>query len=171
MPLSPSHSFTGTKRYRRQLPHIQEEGRSFFVTFRTKGARVLSKQERDTALESALCVHGQSAIIHGVVIMPDHAHLILTPLTDAQGDTYPLSYILKRIKGQSARRINQAMDRTGSVWQHESFDHMLRSWESAEAKVRYICNNPVRKGLVKRPEDYTWLWRLSTNGDVTHKTL
>ena len=35
---------------------------------------------------------------------------------------------------------------------------MLRSDERLEAQAEYIRQNPVRKGLVDRPEDYPWLW-------------
>jgi hypothetical protein len=35
---------------------------------------------------------------------------------------------------------------------------VLRSQESFEAKLEYLRQNPVRQGLVKKPEDYQWLW-------------
>jgi REP-associated tyrosine transposase len=44
------------------------------------------------------------------------------------------------------------------VWQEESFDHVLRSENSFEEKRDYIRQNPVRRGLVKMPENYRWLW-------------
>ena len=47
---------------------------------------------------------------------------------------------------------------SGPVWQEESFDHVLRSDESLKEKCEYIRQNPVRKGLVMRPEEYRWLW-------------
>jgi hypothetical protein len=36
---------------------------------------------------------------------------------------------------------------------------VLRSSESLDAKVAYILENPLRKGIVGRWEDYQWLWR------------
>jgi hypothetical protein len=50
------------------------------------------------------------------------------------------------------------MERSGPVWQDESFDHVLRSDESLKQKLEYIRQNPVRQGLVKKSEDYKWLW-------------
>ena len=44
------------------------------------------------------------------------------------------------------------------MWQEESFDHVVRSNESLENKIEYIRQNPVRRGLVKSPEEYPWLW-------------
>ena len=47
---------------------------------------------------------------------------------------------------------------TGPVWQEESFDHVLRNDESLREKIEYIRQNPVRKKLVMKAEDYPWLW-------------
>ena len=102
-------------------------------------------------------------MLHGIVVMPDHVHLILTPLSDESGETFRLDKIMQGIKGVSARRVNLLLHGEGSLWLGESFDHMLRTDESAEAKVEYIVQNPVRKGLVKTPAEYPWLWRLSEN--------
>jgi hypothetical protein len=44
------------------------------------------------------------------------------------------------------------------VWQDEFFDHVLRGDESLRETIDYIRQNPVRKGLVDKPEDYQWLW-------------
>jgi hypothetical protein len=35
---------------------------------------------------------------------------------------------------------------------------VLRHAESLESKIRYVRENPVRKGLVGTPEEYPWLW-------------
>jgi REP element-mobilizing transposase RayT len=90
--------------------------------------------------------------------MPDHVHLLFTALRDADGWTFALPEILRAIKGASARSINKLGGRTGRVWQDESFDHVLRGNESLRETIEYICQNPVRKGLVEKPEDYQWLW-------------
>ncbi len=60
-------------------------------------------------------------------------------------------------KGTSAREVNTLLGRCGPVWQEESFDHVLRTSESLKEKIEYIRQNPVRRGLVVRPEDYRWL--------------
>lgn len=106
------------------------------------------------------CLHdqGRKSAIHAVVIMPDHVHLLLTPLRDADGYPYSLIEILQAIKGASAHSLNRALGRSGPVWQEESVDHVLRNEESFEEKKEYIRQNPVRRGLVSRPDDYRWLW-------------
>ena len=54
--------------------------------------------------------------------------------------------------------------RSGSLWQRESFDHILRRDEDLIEKAEYIANNPVRAGLVARPEEYRWLWISASTG-------
>jgi hypothetical protein len=49
------------------------------------------------------------------------------------------------------------MERDGPVWQEESFDHVLRTSENLKEKIEYIRQNPVRRGLVAKAEDYRWL--------------
>ena len=91
--------------------------------------------------------------------MPDHVHLIYSPLRREDGWSYSLPEIMKAIKGAAAWRINHMLTRTGALWQEELFDHVLRSNESLVEKVEYICENPVWAGLVKSASEYRWLWK------------
>lgn len=96
--------------------------------------------------------------LHAVVIMPDHVHLLLTPIRNAEGWPFPLKDILKLIKGPAAHSVNMLNGTCGVLWQDESFDHVLRSNESFGEKLEYIRQNPVRRGLAKTPGEYEWLW-------------
>jgi REP element-mobilizing transposase RayT len=92
--------------------------------------------------------------------MPDHVHLILTPLTDYERMRIaPLRQITHSIESFSAHEINRRLGRSGPVWQDESFDHLLRSSEGLDAKIDYILQNPVRCGFVSIPAEYPWAWR------------
>jgi REP element-mobilizing transposase RayT len=148
----------GKYEYRRRLPHYQKDERAVFVTFCYGCLDPLPESVRDIVLRHCLHDQGTKATIHAVVVMPEHAHLLLTPLRDLDGNLYSLVEILQAIKSASAHSMNRALGRSGPVWQEESFDHVLRSEESFDEKVEYIRQNPVRRGLVKRPEDYRWLW-------------
>ena len=91
--------------------------------------------------------------------MPDHVHLAFTPFIDRErAEVYTLAEIMDAIKGASSHLVNRALGRKGRVWQTESFDRVLRASENLDLKMRYILENPVREGLVKRYEDYPWLW-------------
>jgi len=144
--------------YRQRLPHYQKCGSTLFVTFRTLNREPLSPAARDAILCHCRHEHGKRLALHAAAVMPEHVHLLLTPLREEDGWSYALPSILKSLKGVSARSVNRLLGRSGPVWQEESFDHVLRSAESFEDKVEYIRQNPVRRGLAKRPEDYRWLW-------------
>ncbi len=144
--------------YRRRLPHYQKDDRALFVTFCCGCLDLLPESVRDIVLLHCLHDQGTKAVIHAVVVMPNHVHLLLTPLRDVSGNLYSLVEILQGIKSASAHSLNRALGRSGPVWQEESFDHVLRSEEGLAEKLEYVRENPVRRGLVIRPEDYRWLW-------------
>jgi REP element-mobilizing transposase RayT len=167
--------------YWRRLPHIQKSDADLFVTFCTGARLPLSEAARDLILQHCLReggvkgaapaplrlgndkfsptkIPGPRILLHAVVVMPDHVHLLLAPLRDADGWPFPLVDILQCLKGATAHRINRLLYRAGPVWEEESFDHVLRSDESLRDKCEYLRQNPVRAGLVEKPEDYRWLW-------------
>jgi len=144
--------------YRRRLPHYQRVDRLLFVTFRTFHQYQLSPLARTLALQRCLHDNGKTIHLHTAVVMPDHVHLPFTALRDGEGWMFALPEILRAIKGSSARSINGVSRRSGPVWQDESFDHVLRGDESLRETIEYIRENPVRGGLVQKPEEYQWLW-------------
>ena len=144
--------------YRRRLPHYQKADRAVFVTFRKLNREPFSASARDLILRHCMRDNGKCFELHAAAVMPDHVHMLLTPMRDREGWPYALPEILKLIKGVSARGVNKLLGGSGPVWQDESFDHVLRSGENFEEKLEYIRQNPVRAGLVVRPEEYRWLW-------------
>ena len=144
--------------YRRTLPHILKDNRPLYVTFTTFLRWRMPTAARAIALQCCVQLHQREIDLRIAVVMPDHVHLLFTPLRNAEGWLWSLPQILRLIKGRSARRINQALARAGPVWQDEFFDHVLRGNECLNKKSEYIRQNPVRAGLVARAEDYPWLW-------------
>jgi REP element-mobilizing transposase RayT len=87
---------------------------------------------------------------HAFCVMPNHVHLLITPLS-------ALSKIMQELKGTTARRANAVLNRTGArFWQDESFDHWVRNTEEFEKILAYIEQNPVKAGLTMRREDWPW---------------
>ncbi len=82
------------------------------------------------------------------------------------GPRYPLSILraLETIKVASTRRINArqnisagiAQGRFPSLGSGQAFDRALRTVKEYHETVEYIHRNPVRRGLVARPEDWPW---------------
>lgn len=145
--------------YRRNLPHVQRDAAPHFITFNTKFRETLPEWARGIVLGCCVHDHGTRYRLHAAVVMPDHVHLILTPLVDeSRRSVVSLIEIMKAIKGASAHAINRRRQSRGTIWQEESFDRVVRSSEGLDAKIAYILENPVRKGLVSEPREYRWLW-------------
>ncbi len=145
--------------YRRNLPHLQRDGKRHFVTFVSKDRWKLPEWARDIVLESIRHDDAVGYDLDAAVVMPDHAHLILTPgIDERRHRVMPLFEIMQAIKGASARKINQRLEGHGAIWQEESFDRVLRSAEDNYAKVMYVLGNPVRRRLVNDWREYKWLW-------------
>ena len=79
--------------------------------------------------------------LHAFVVMPNHAHLLVTPKVTSKQWLGPL-------KGFTAYRANRALSRHAPFWQDESYDHLVRDAEEFRRVQRYIENNPVTAGLV-----------------------
>src|SRR6266568_286381 len=109
--------------YRRQLPHLQSDFKAHFVTFCTDHRWILPARVRLLVLESCIHDNGTKFDLRIAIVMPDHVHMIFTPLIDYEGmEVWSLAKIMDAIKGASAHKINKTLRRKGRVWQPESFD-------------------------------------------------
>jgi len=153
--------------YRRNLPHYQNANSIYLVTFVSLGRWVLPAIARDIVLQEIANIHDSLAFVHAGTVMPDHVHLVMQPVWDSSGVTFPLPEILKTLKGRSARFINLALKRSGTVWFDENYDHQLRNDESLLQKIEYVLQNQVRRGLAKTADAYRWNWRWWVEGKGT----
>jgi putative transposase len=104
------------------------------------------------------------------VIMPEHVHLVIAP-----GESYDIGNILRRIKRTLTYRIVEHVKTvqpaflermahrqgggkvTHRFWQRGGgYDRNLWSPAHIHKMIRYVHENPVRRGLVERPEDWPW---------------
>ncbi|WP_165234360.1 REP-associated tyrosine transposase [Aquisphaera insulae] len=140
----------------RHLPHWELSGSTYFVTFRlSKAAPPLSPEERTIVLEHIRSGGGTYYRLSGVVVMPDHVHLVLRPESG-----FSLSRILKGIKGVSGRLLNQRRGvRGAAIWQDESWDRIMRDEREYLSTLEYLMGNPIRAGLCQNPDEYPWLYR------------
>lgn len=89
--------------------------------------------------------------IYGYVIMPNHFHWIIHP-----GKKATASLIMKKVKGHSSFVINEYLNQSGSLWQEDYHDHVIRNKLDFEEKINYIHKNPVSTGLVSNMENYKY---------------
>ena len=93
------------------------------------------------------------------VFLPDHWHAILYP-------PYPLtvSQAMKAVKLSSMILLNRRRGEAAELWQGRFFDRALRTVQEYNEKVEYIHLNPLRRGLVSRPQDWRWSSVLEYSG-------
>ncbi|MBM4033089.1 MAG: hypothetical protein FJ291_15080 [Planctomycetes bacterium] len=143
---------------RRNLPHMQEPGRSYFITFRVMHGE-LPGPARKITLDACLFWNEKKCTVHACVVMPNHAHLLITPwpLPSGQG-YYNISELLHSVKSYAAHQINKLLGRRGTLWLDESFDRAMRDEKEFMEKWNYIRNNAVAWELADAPEDYPFLY-------------
>ncbi len=121
---------------RRNLPHWQQGGATYFITFRVKQGK-LSAQERKIVLDACLFWHNRKWDLDAVVVLLDHVHLLARPLPCGKNRWYSLGEVLHGVKSFTAHQINRRRKRTGSIWLDESYDRMVRDEAEFKEKLFY----------------------------------
>jgi REP element-mobilizing transposase RayT len=121
--LRPVDAFQAT---RRNLPHFQLPGGTYFITWRLKEDGVLSPEEKTIVLKSLLYWDKVKWNVYAAVVMPNHVHAIAQPLTLPDGSAINLSEIIHSVKTFSARTINAQRGVQGALWQDERYDRIIR---------------------------------------------
>ena len=129
---------------------------------------------RTAALKEVICSGLDEArrsakfFLFAYVVMPDHLHAIT-------GSALKPSKVLQYVNGITARRVinylkanlytksleklrheNRGRRHEFSLWDHLANAKTLTHEDVFMQKVNYLHRNPVRAGLVERPEDYRW---------------
>lgn len=160
----------------------------YFVTTNTEDRRPILANEVVHEGFRKFCEAGLTPgiFVGKYVLMPDHLHLFVT-----FGEEYESTLISRRIGSQPAaavsdRRISplsewmkslknslsktlRGMNVPAPHWQKGFFDHVMRSQESYSEKWLYVAENPVRKRLAARPEDWPYqgeIYPLEARGHV-----
>lgn len=162
--------------HKRNLPHFQFAGQTYFLTTCVKrdwrtGKTVIDplQLDHDCIARKLRCLlmHFDTVLyqLHAYVIMPDHIHMLLSPECNGN-EAVSLSKIMHCIKQLSARRINRYLNRHGSVWQAEYYDRQIRSIEDYRQTLRYMYLNPVAADLIDKASDWPW-WYFRNTDSIT----
>jgi putative transposase len=159
--------------HRKTIRHFNDPGHTHFLTFSCCQRLPFFKSDRTRqwlveAIAKAREKH--EFILLAYVIMPEHVHLLIQP----QGSDYDIAAILKAIKQPVARRAKRFLEEENPVWLKRlkvksgnrevfrfwqagpGYDRNIRDEKEMSEKLQYIHNNPVKRGLAARGED--WLW-------------
>jgi REP element-mobilizing transposase RayT len=100
---------------------------------------------------SLLFFEGERYRLSAWVVMPNHAHFLVTPCPGQK-----LSRILHSLKCYTANEANKIVVRKGTFWQPESFDRYIRDTNHFASVIRYIESNPVKARLCARADDWAY---------------
>jgi putative transposase len=127
---------------------------TYFITSRTWQSRALFQNPKAAELFVATILHhrdNQAYHLHAFVLMPEHFHLLVTPSAELS-----LERAVQLVKGGSAHTIRKQLGLAFPVWQRGFSDHRIRESADYAAHLRYIDDNPVKRGLVERAIEYAW---------------
>lgn len=147
-----------------KLEEDSEEYRTRVEDYLDKGAGECILHDPAVAAivqETLLNENGNSCDLRSWVIMPNHVHILVR-----MRKGHDLAGFMKRVKGVSARKIDQYLGQTGSVWQENYFDRYIRDEEHFVRVAHYIQQNPVVAGLVSSPEEWKFGGSVAASGDA-----
>jgi REP-associated tyrosine transposase len=137
------------------IPHRGNTGYgTYFITASSWGKQHIFQSERMAGLLQDVFLHYRSQhkfLLHEFVIMPNHIHLLVSPLPPTT-----LERVIQLIKGGFSFRANRELGLRGEIWQSSYYDRRVRDLEEYERMANYIRQNPVRRGLVGKAEEYLY---------------
>jgi REP element-mobilizing transposase RayT len=135
------------KRYRKGLYiGVFDEYDEYLNT--NRGALHLRIREISNLVKEALLFFdNKKYILMAWAIMPNHVHVLIKPFGD-----HSLSGILHSWKSYTSKKANKILNRKGSFWAKEYYDHLIRDERELFQVIKYIKENPSKAGL------HNWNW-------------
>ena len=131
--------------------HATNNLQTYFVTSKTWEGRALFQSDIWSRLffRNLLDHRPDAYLLHEFVLMPDHFHLLISPLT-------ALEKAVQLIKGGFSFRAKKQRGSNAEVWQRGFSDHRIRELEDYQRHLNYIHLNPVKRRLCARPVEYKY---------------
>jgi putative transposase len=131
--------------------HATNNTQTYMITSSTWGRRALFRSERWAKLLLDILYHYRSTayLLHEFVVMRDHVHVLLTPLTS-------LERAVQFMKGGFSYRAKKELGSKLEIWQNGFQDHRIRDAADYDVHAAYIRGNPVRKHICEAAQDYPY---------------
>jgi putative transposase len=131
--------------------HATNNSQTYFVTSDTWERRALFNAEPWARLffKVLLSSRGKAYLLHEFVLMPDHFHLLITPLGS-------LERAVQFIKGGFSHRAKKELGSNAEIWRRGFSDHRIRDSNDYDIHAHYIYLNPVRKRLCESSSGYPY---------------
>jgi putative transposase len=137
----------GGRRYRLSV----EDAALYFVTTSTANhIRQFNNEDKLTLVTDILyrVVKLEACFLMGFVIMPNHVHLLI----GTQQGGNQISKFMHSFKGNVRKNI----EGDKRFWQQRFDDLVITTEEQFRIKMNYIHWNPVKDGLVEKPEEWKY---------------
>jgi len=134
-----------------QREHATNNAQTYMVTSSTWERRDLFQAEpwAKLLLDTLYHYRPSAYLLHEFVVMPDHFHVLITPLTS-------LEKAVQFIKGGFSFRARKELGSNMEVWQKGFQDHRIRDAGDWAVHVSYIHNNPVKERFCERPDEFLY---------------
>jgi len=110
------------------------------------GSCVLRRPEAREVMRTALHhFDGQRYKLGSFAIAGNHVHVLVAPVPGIE-----LSSVMHSWKSYTAKAINKALGRSGTLWRDESYDHLVRNEASLYRISSYIHAHEAQRGYVER---------------------
>ncbi|MHC4563279.1 MAG: REP-associated tyrosine transposase [Planctomycetota bacterium] len=136
-----------------RVKHGQDDWLSYHLTTRTLDGELLLASPTEKHKIVAALAHYRAKghyRLFGFVVMSNHLHFVVQPTPGTS-----LSTIARDIKTWTSIR-NATKPPNCPLWERRFDDNRIKSTEELWNVLKYIHNNPVRAGIVSRPDDYEW---------------
>ena len=141
---------------RRSLPHhppVEQANQSILIY-----VSAVVKRRRPLLANQQIVGHIQTSwrkadhwLVGRWVIMPEHIHLFCAPVK------FPMTSLKRWMEYWQADATREwPVSVEKPIWQKDFFDRQLRNGDSYHQKWLYLWENPIKEGLVKRPEDWPY---------------
>src|ERR1700743_694246 len=124
----------------------------FFITAQTFEKRFYLQSERTSGLLVDVLLNYREKkeyLLHELVIMPNHFHLLLTPMRT-------LERAMQCVKGGFSYRVKRELNFPHTFWQTSFYDRRVRDAEEYRQFKKYIYLNPLKQRLCEKPEEWQW---------------
>lgn len=163
---------------------IKEQDKPYFVTLQiVNWIDLFTRENYHKIITDNLeyCIHKKGLVVFGWLLMSNHLHMII------KSNSNNLSGTLRDFKSYSSKRILEEIQNCTEsrawmiklfsnsarknkrnsefqVWTQENHAKILYSNNFIEQKLEYIHLNPVRNGIVSKPEDYRYSSAIDYSG-------
>ena len=137
----------------RGLKRYQQAGDLHFLTFSCyRRQPLLGTPETRRVFEHTLerVRRWYGFYVTGYVVMPEHVHLLVS-----EPERSTLGVAVQMLKQIVAQKLRSGA-RGFPFWQARYYDFNVWTAKKRIEKLRYMHRNPVKRGLVEKPEDWAW---------------